>query len=236
MIERKAIVFLCVLLSACGSDNEKQSEYFEYEFIDSNVGFEFGTTNHDVTHELNNTIKSNLAKLPSPYEYREGVLFEWDNYSSSIQGFMKTKIKGLHPNKKFSAEFNVDVLTSASLNCVGVGGVPGFSEKVKAGFFNIEPKKIIYTKHINGVDVSHYEINIENSLVEGSTADLGHLGLDVECKDERPWELKSLSNDELYTFKSDENGEAWLYIEIKSGFAGFSSYYVLSAEAMITQL
>ena len=240
---------LCVFLISCGSGSsssstppkEKQSLLLTYDFSESAQGFSIDTADHYVEHQLNNKITSEMADLPSPYEYRKGIMFQWDNYSDDMKGFIKKKITGLNANSQFQVDFNVDVLTFMSDACGGIGGSPGESVRVKAALLVEEPVKSIESHYIYDVLYQEYVISIDDGQSGGDdVVVLGHIGLPIPCDDDffanHVWEIKPLSNDENFFITTNSNGEAWIYVSIDSGFEGRSTFYLAEVELSIQEL
>lgn len=241
---------LCVLLIACGSESSsstpkkekvKQSLLLTYDFSESAQGFSIDTADHYVEHRLNDEITSEIADLPSPYEYRKGVMFQWNNYSDDIKGFIKKKITGLNANSQFRINFNVDVLTFMSDACSGIGGSPGKSVKVKAALLVEEPVKSIESYNINNILHPYYVISIDDGQSGGDdVVVLGHIGLPIPCDDiffaNPVWEIKPLSYDEDFLMTTNSNGEGWIYVSIDSGFEGRSTFYLTEVELSIQEL
>lgn len=121
---------------------EKQVLLLTYDFSESVQDFSIDTADHHVEHQLNAEIISKILTLPSPYEYRQGIMFHWNNYSDDMKGFIKKKITGLNNNSQFQVDFKVNVLTFMSENCAGAGGLPGPDVKVKAALLVKEPPQI----------------------------------------------------------------------------------------------
>lgn len=240
----KFVSFFTILacLISCGGGNEptqnnKQSLLLTYSFAESANGFSIDTADHDVKHPSNETITSAIAPLPSPYEYRKGIMFQWHNYSDDIKGFIKKKVTGLNQNSMFLVDFRVDVLTFMSENCAGIGGMPGASVRVKSSLLIREPQKI--TNSESGPLM--YRIDIDDGQSGGADVILlGHIGLPIACDDnffENPiWEIKSLMNDQSFAFTTDSKGEAWIYVSIDSGFEGRSTFYLTEVELQISEL
>ncbi len=224
------------------SSTEKQNLSLNYDFSETSQSFLIDTADHNVEHPSNEQIIAKMDKLPSPYEYRRGIKFRWNNYSDDMKGFIKKKITGLKTNKTFQVDFKVDVLTFMSENCAGIGGNPGQAVRVKASLLKEEPVKSIekseYIDHI----IEQYVISIDDGQSGGDDVTvMGHIGLPVACDDAffmNPpvWEIKPLTNDETFTFTSDADGEAWVYVSIDSGFEGISEFYLTNVELNIQEL
>jgi hypothetical protein len=224
------------------SSTEKQQLTLNYDFSETSQNFLIDTADHSVEHPSNDQIIAQMDTLPSPYAYRNGIKFGWNNYSDDIKGFIKQKITNLSANKTFQVDFQVDVLTFMSENCAGIGGNPGQAVKVKASLLNEEPIKIIEkTEYLDHV-TEQYVISIDDGQSGGDDVTvMGHIGLPIACDDAffmNPlvWEIKPLTNDEVFTFTSDASGEAWVYVSIDSGFEGISEFYLTNVELNILEL
>ena len=239
---------LFLLLISCGSGSstptpqvEKQSLSLTYSFSESAQGFSIDTADYSVEHPQNDIIKSEMSDLPPPYEFRKGILYQWNNYSDDMKGYIKKKITGLNVNSQFQVDFKVDVLTSIPEGCVGAGGAPGESVRVKAALLIEEPVKKIDTTNNNNLLLQIYRISIDDGQSGGADVVLlGHIGLPIPCNDETlnnpVWEIKSLTNNDNFFMATNSVGEAWVYVSIDSGFEGFSTFYLAELELSIQEL
>lgn len=243
------ISLLSIFLVSCGNGStssstplkEKQSLLLTYDFSESVQGFSIDTADHYVEHELNNLIISKLVQLPSPYEYRQGIYFAWINYSDDMKGFIKKKVSGLKSDSQFQVDFQVNVLSSVSEYCGGVGGSPGSSVRVKAALLLEEPIKRIESYYIYDVLYQDYVISIDDGQSGGDDVVLlGNIGLPIECTqefiDNPVWEIKPLTNNSNFIFTSDSDGEAWVYVSIDSGSEGPSAFFLTEVEFHIQEL
>jgi len=242
------IAITAVLLTACGSENStgniieqptpKQELTLSFDFSQTNQAFEINTANHQVEHPLNHFIIAELTQLPSPYEYRKGIEFSWNNYNQDIKGFIKKKITGLSPNSKFTIEFSVNILSFMSEECIGVGGSPGKDVTVKASLLEQEPLKYIDNSGL----FPTYRVDINENLFGGDDVNyLGHIGLPVACDDvflhqDPVWEIKHLTNEDNIIFSSNASGEAWLYVSVDSGVGGTQKVYIAQANVDVIEL
>lgn len=246
------IVISIALLTACGrgssSNNSpeqpipkepiaKQELNVNFDFSNTNQAFEIDTADHQVEHSLNHLIKSELVQLPSPYEYRNGIEFSWNNYNEDIKGFIKRKVSDLKPNSQFTVKFNVNILTFMSEECLGIGGSPGKDVIVKASLLTQEPLKYIDDSGL----FPFYRVDIDENLYGGDDVNyLGHIGLPVPCDDvflhqDPVWEIKHLTNEDNVSFSSNASGEAWLYVSIDSGVGGNQKVYITELVVDLTE-
>lgn len=240
------MIFFTFLLASCGGSDspnatppqqDKQNILLTYDFSESLQGFTVSTADHDVEHESNASIDFGLRTLPSPFEFRQGLLFTWENYSDDIKGFLTRKVEGLNANAEFRVNFSVTMVTYISNECAGIGGPPGLSVWVKGALFNEQPIR----RETRNSDLSplRYTLDIEDgSTTSEDVTYLGNIGLDVPCvlSEPRVWEQKTVSNDIDFIFTSNATGDAWLYVSIDSGFEGTSIFYLTEVEASIQQL
>ena len=220
---------------------QKQSLLLDYSFSESAQGFSIDTADHSVEHPLNFRIKSEMANLPAPYEFRKGILFEWSNYSDDMKGYIKKKITGLSKNSQFQVDFKVEVLSSIPEGCLGIGGAPGESVVVAAALLTEEPIKTVESKSGGQFFYEHFYIYIDGIREDlNDFAQMGHIGLPIPCNDytlNNPvWEIKSLTNNDNFFVTTNSTGEAWVYVSIDSGFEGVSTFYLAELELSIQEL
>lgn len=242
----KRWLLLCsvLLIVSCGSGGSstspppsgKQSINLSFDFSESTQQFEINVADYFVEHERNGEIISTLSQLPEPYEYRMGIEFSWYNYSDDIKGYIKKKFSDLKPDTTYSVDFQVNILTVESEQCVGGGGGPGSSVYVKVSLLPREPARFIsYEDSPDGT----YRVDIDDGQSGGSdVALLGDIGLPISCEtsEESPvWEIKSLFNDESFVMTTEKSGEAWIYVSIDSGFEGDTTVYITGVEVKISE-
>jgi len=248
-----AMVILITSLTACGGGSSssnsseqpiakqptpKQELSFNSDFSNTNQSFEIDAADHQVEHSLNQFIISELVQLPSPYEYRNGIEFSWNNYNEDIKGFIKKKVSGLNPNSQFIVEFSVNILTFMSEECLGIGGSPGKDVIVKASLLAQEPLKYIDDSGL----FPFYRVDIDENLYGGDDVNyLGHIGLPVPCDDvflhqDPIWEIKHLTNEDNVSFSSGATGDAWIYVSIDSGVGGHQKVYITDVEVKVSEL
>jgi len=242
-------LFFCTLVGSCGGGSlttplpppiEKQSLLLNYSFSESAQGFSIDTADYSVEHPLNFKIKSELAELPSPFEFRKGILYEWQNYSDDMKGYIKKKITGLNKDSQFQVDFRVDVLSSIPEGCVGIGGAPGESVVVAAALLLEEPEKIVETKSGGQFVFETYRVYIDGRQeTRSDITEMGHIGLPIPCNDftlNNPvWEIKSLTNNSDFFVTTNSTGEAWVFVSIDSGFEGISTFYLTEIELSIQE-
>jgi len=238
-----SLFFSVFFLISCGSEDdstppppEKASFNLSFNFSESSQEFNINVADYSVEHERNDEIVSTLSQLPEPYEYRKGIQFSWYNYSDDIKGYIKKKISGLKPDTAYNVDFQVDVLTVDSEQCVGAGGGPGSSVYVKASLLPKEPTRFVsYESNSEGM----YRVDIDDGQSGGDdVALLGTIGLPISCETSKvspAWEIKPLVNDEVFAMTTGESGETWIYVSIDSGFEGATTVYITDVEVEILE-
>lgn len=242
--KRWSLLFGVLFIGSCSSEDtsttpppsEKQTFNLFFDFSEDSEEFEINVADYFVEHERNGEIISTLSQLPEPYEYRMGIEFSWYNYSDDIKGYIKKKFSDLKPDTTYSVDFQVDILTVESEQCVGGGGGPGSSVYVKASLLPREPARFIsYEDSPDGT----YRVDIDDGQSGGSDVVLlGDIGLPISCEtsEESPvWEIKSLVNDESFVMTTEKSGEAWIYASIDSGFEGETTVYITDIEVTILE-
>lgn len=243
-----SLSIICIFLASCGGGEssieterpplDKQQLRYEFSFEENDQGFTIGVADYSVEHPLNQFIEARIIELPPPYEYRNGIRFTWKNYNQDIKGFVKKKVTGLKASREFEVNFSVDILTYMSEECLGIGGSPGTDVTIKVNILSKEP--IIYIDESGAFPI--YRLDIDDPLYGGAgTHYLGNIGLPFVCDDlflsqEKVWEVKTLSNDQIVNFTSNEAGEGWVYLSIDSGVGNTSEVYLLDYILTVNEL
>ena len=154
--------------------------------------------------------------LPPHLGGEPGFRLEAENASDDVFMYLKRRIEGLEPNRRYRAEFRVEFATQANRDVPGVGGAPGESVVLKAGVASIEPQRVLD-------DQNWYRLNVDkgqqfspgrNALVLGNIAKTSSVFSDR-------FALKTLSSDDSsLEVESDGSGAVWLLVGTDSGFEG----------------
>lgn len=237
-------LFSVLFLIACDSGDDstpsptsgKQPVNLSFDFSESAQDFDINVADYSLEHPRNDEIVATLSQLPEPYEYRKGIEFSWFNYSDDIKGYIKKKISGLKSDTAYRVNFQVDVLTVESEQCLGVGGGPGSAVSVKASLLPQEPNRFV---SYESNSVGMYRVDIDDGQSGGDdVALLGNIGLPISCetfKESPAWEIKPLVNDDIFAMTTGESGEAWVYVSIDSGFEGATTVYITDVEVKILE-
>ncbi|MDT0676596.1 hypothetical protein [Autumnicola musiva] len=159
------------------------------------------------------------AALPSPLDQDDHAIKQsGNNHSDDLFMFIKRKITGLKPNSNYDITFTLEFATNAPDNSFGVGGSPGSSVYIKAGASQVEPVKELDD---NGI----YRMNIDKGNQAEEGEDMINLGDFSNGLEEDVYALKTLSNQDPFVMKSDENGEIWVIVGTDSGFEAATTIY-----------
>lgn len=230
------LFLLCSALIGCGGGSSSSSEPVEpppyyppqtvsYTFDEDLQGFSVFSADYDTDHPYNDQIFIGLAATPEPFEYRNSLKFKWNNYSDDMKGVIFKQFDGLEANKKYTVTFELDLVTYISYECGGIGGSPSEGVNAKGAILNYKPERII----VDG----DYRANVQDSQKGNNEGDetvwIGDIGLPtttcVSDPADRIWEQKTIKNEQEFIFTNDNQGEAWLYISLDSGFEGVTEVY-----------
>lgn len=164
------------------------------------------------------------------YEYTHEVVDSFDKQGKAIKiignnhsddmfmGFYR-EVNGLEANTEYLLKLRFDVGTNVPKEMMGIGGSPGSSVMVKAGFISEEPQLVMD-------DLNHIRFeNVDKANQSQSGKDLKVVSnMEKESDDySEAFEYKTIA----YYFRAttDEKGAVTLLIGTDSGFEGISVVY-----------
>ncbi len=239
-------LFALLLLNACNTeddnpinnspiDNNPSESKYLFDFSSDTEGWvgEFADYPANTWADIDKTktaeefyeLDFGFSQLPEPLDQTKGSLMQTgNNHSDDLFMFVKKKITGLDPNKEYEATIKVEFATNIADGLFGVGGAPGESVYLKAGFASIEPKICL-----DGSE-NHFRMNIDkgNQAIGGS--DMQVIGNFANGSDKCIYTLKSLKMDSPLLVKANENGEIWAIIGTDSGFEATTTIYYNSID------
>lgn len=166
--------------------------------------------------------------LPFPLDEKDGAIKQSGiNRSDDLFMFIKRKIPGLEPGRKYSVDIMVDIATNAASNMVGVGGAPGEGVAIKTGVVSFEPKKLLNTAE------NYFRMNLDKSNQQNSGADMKVIGNFANGTGNNEYRLKQLKTITPLMVQANTLGEIWLILGTDSGFEGKTSIYYNSIKATI---
>ncbi len=158
--------------------------------------------------------------------------------------YLKKKITGLDPQKKYQITFEVRFASQAPSEGGGIGGSPGLSVFLKVGSTSIEP--LTLPKEESGL--TYYRMNIDKGNGQAGGADMITIG-DIAVREKREnfcpkngnieqCKYRFLNRDNLnnpFPVKTDlsslnpiqpnEKGELWVIMGTDSGYEGKTTLY-----------
>ena len=195
------------------------AQTYSYDFISGYDGWTGDFADYPPADSNSYQLEYTRTTLPAPLNTSKYALkIAGTNRSDDLFMFIKRKITGLIPNTTYQLQVQVDFASNAPTNAIGVGGPPGEGVTMKAGATITEPNKII----IGG----DYRMNIDkgNQSIPGIDMDkIGHIGVSDTTTEFTLINRNNIAN--LFTVKTDANGEVWVCIGTDSGFEARTTLY-----------
>lgn len=167
--------------------------------------------------------------LPAPLDQsKNGIRISGNNRSDDLFMFIKKKVDGLKANQRYRVRFTVNFASNAASNQVGVGGAPGESVYVGAGFSVVEPMKTI-----DSTD-NYYRMNIDKMQQAQDGASMKVIGDIANGTEENNYVLISRTGE--FTGQADENGSVWLIVGTDSGFESVTTLYYTGIKAVFQEM
>jgi hypothetical protein len=195
------------------------AQTYSYDFITGYDGWIGDFADYPPADSILYDLDYTRTTLPAPLNTNKYALkIAGTNRSDDLFMFIKRKITGLIPNTTYQLKIQVNFASKAPTNAVGVGGAPGEGITMKAGATIIEPNKIIIG--------SDYRMNIDkgNQSVPGvDMGTIGHIGVSDTTTQFTLINRNNTTN--LFTIRTDANGEVWVCIGTDSGFESRTTLY-----------
>lgn len=168
--------------------------------------------------------------VDSPVEgNRRALEITGNNHSDDMfMGFYR-KITGLEPNTEYIFKLNADIGTNVSGGMVGIGGSPGSSVYVKAGFVTEEPETQV-------MDDGHIRLaNVDKGNQSQSGSDMKVLSnIEKDSGDSSSdYEYKNIYG--YFFVKTDAEGSIYFVMGTDSGFEGLTKLYYDNMQLTIRQ-
>ena len=222
------------LAAGCGNgdparDDDADTRRYEHDFA-TGVGTWIGdTADYGVdTAPLDARIEA--RPLPAPFT-GVGLYMGGTNRSDDLFVYARTAVSDLVPGQPYRVAIDVEFLTDAPRDCVGVGGAPGESVWLVAGAAAHEP--------VTRFDGTDYRVDIDrgNQATGGRDAVvLGDVaGTNPDCL-ERSFEQKRLATavPSPLRVRADARGTVWLLVGLDSGYESRSAIYLRRVSATLT--
>ena len=193
---------------------------YNYRFAEGAHGWSADFADYPSGEEEFYELYSGIEKLPPYFDKQKlAFLLTGNNHSADLCMFLRKQVTKLKPNTKYKAFFQTTIASNATNDSFGIGGSPATSVFIKAGASVSRP-----TAALNG----NRRLNIDkgNQSSEGNDAlVLGHIGVD-NAFDPSKYMIKTLSNAEPFYIQSDDQGTAWLFVGIDSGYEATTSVFI----------
>lgn len=219
------IVFAGLFLNSCSDDDDDDrpgSNLLIFDFKNNLEGWEADFSDYPKGEETLHELNFKLSGLPAPLEKNDNALMlSGKNQSDDLFMFIKRKITGLEPNRRYDLTFDLKIATNAPSESFGIGGSAGESVFIKAGASQIEPDKKVDLEN-------NYKMNIDKGNQDSKGKDMFNIGDFSNGTNKDTYTLKTLSNKEPFRIQADKNGELWVIIGTDSGFEGTTTIYYTS--------
>lgn len=220
-----------LILSGCKKEQTPDmTREFTYEFQTGTEGWQGDFADYPDQPGVETFYAFQFAHsmLPAPLNTNEGGLKQSGrNHSDDLFMFVKKKISGLEPGRKYELSISVEFASNAADGLVGVGGAPGESVYIKAGASALEPVKVL-----NNTD-GHFRMNIDKGNQSTDGADMKLIGNFANGTSSNNYNLKKLATAAPLSVKADANGSLWLIVGTDSGFEATTTIYYNSIKAVL---
>ena len=235
---RLVSISLALLIAAfnggCSSDPNGPSDVLTYtfDFDRGPQGFVAGFADYPPANEAIFKLTSDHRQLPSPLDSNSALYISGVNRSDDLFMFFKGTIEGLSPGQNYRVTVSLEIATDTPAGCVGVGGAPGESVRVKAGVTATEPVAVLRGTYLR------MNINIGNqSSGSDQVVVLGNVANSRSCEQSRRWERKAFTDRLIPApFSTPPDGRAWLCFGVDSGFESGTEIYFTSASVTFTPM
>lgn len=211
------IITGCDSLESTDDEFDFQSE-FEYNFRESDHGWESFFTNYNKGWAEKMDLESDYQPLPEPLDTTESALYiSGVNHSDDVKMLFRKQVEELKPNTTYNVQFLIRFATSVPSKCAGIGGAPGEAVKVITDASKTKPEAILDDNEYHVLNIEHQS----NAAEWYQNAIIGDIANSRECEEGPEFEIKEILSDEGHTtVTSDDSGRAWLLFGTRSGFEG----------------
>lgn len=227
MTKISGLIPLVAMLTLTGCNDGGNASYeFYTDFNKSADGWIHGFSDFEPTLSEGFEFRFGINSIPLAPE-KKGFLLSAQNRSDDLFMFLKTKLTGLNPNKRYSLQAKISFYSNGGAGCVGIGGAPGENVYLKVGHSVEEPKQVGYDLNVDKGGQSDSGRNsrlIGNVAVDGIGCNGTALG------------KKSVSTDkqQSLTVETDAAGAVWVFVGTDSGFEGLTTLYYETIKLQLT--
>ncbi len=223
---------LILLAFACEKEkNETEQVEFQFNFSADAQGWTGDFADYPLGEEAFYELDYQWTSLPEPLDTNtNSLMIAGNNHSDDLFMFVKKKVENLPANMDFNVSFDLELASIYASNSVGIGGSPAESVYIKVGVTLEEPKKTLNTSDF-------YEMNIDKGNQSQSGNDMEVIGNVGVTDTTTVYTLINRNNEaKPFTFRTDENGEAWIIIGTDSGFEGLSRLYYNNVKVVFKEV
>ncbi len=174
-------------------------------------------------------LDSGLRPLPESLGDDTALFITGANRSDDLFMYFRREIDGLVPNTNYQVTFEIELASNAPDGSFGIGGSPANSVFLKAGATLVEPLPLILDTSENVL-----RLNIDKGNQSNAGADSVLLG-DIAKPEDAPFNFDyakiERTNQQPFSFRTDDSGSAWLYFGTDSGFEGTTTLYYTNFSA-----
>lgn len=218
------LLLVCLPLFFCGCEDDAGTSggtrTFTFDFTTGLEGWTGGFADHpDTTTSDYNLVFARTA-LPAPLDTaKQALKIAGTNGSDDLFMFIKRKIDGLQPNRRYDIKFEVEIASNVPTNQVGVGGAPD-AVWIKVGAVRHEPLSV--KDNSDG----HFKMNLNKGYQSTDGPDMYNIGTVGVADNITQYTLISRNNSSrLFSITASASGEVWVIIGTDSGFEARTELY-----------
>ena len=202
---------------------------YNYRFAEGAHGWSADFADYPAGEEEFYELYAGIEKLPSYFDkQRLAFLLSGNNHSADLCMFLRKKVTKLKPNTKYKAFFQTTIASNATSDSFGIGGSPATSVFLKAGASVVRPAAALNGNRRLNIDKGNQSSEGNDAIV------LGHIGVD-NAFNPKKYMIKTLSNSDPFYIQSDNDGNAWLFIGIDSGYEATTSVFIKRVKASFVE-
>ena len=235
--EGKSVVYFTDVVASFSRVTEADISEQQYNFVEAShfsdsIAYDY-PQGREIEWEI--TSESEQSYLDIAGVWQQGHMLHFYNRSDDTGLFVVTPLQGLEPEQSYQATFTLGLATNVMDGCFGIGGAPD-SVAVKAGVSGIKPD----TSSDEG-ETLRLNLDVGQQMNGGASAALmGKIG-SSELEDcdpsNRYFAQRIYSGEEIepIAFTADDEGMAWVFFGIESGFEGPTTVFLTDASIRVSK-
>lgn len=250
------ILVIAISLVSCSSDSENSFENKHVVTISHSFDESIGAFSPNVilgalhNPSLHDNHQVTLQTMPSPYEYRKGLYFNWQyiypfEIDGSIGANLASILNKLKPLTKYSVSFELTILSNVPDVCPDSFGSIGSGVNFYSKVYLREPTIDVFIATMDNFSEFFAEVPvlIDSPIHDSEKILLGDLSIPILCGSYEPnnnWELKTLIAEKHGTYTTDESGQGWVYFSVDSShesiFNAKTEFYITNLDVIFQEL